>query len=97
MKRIEFYHVNWCPPCRNALNNIINPLKDKFGSLIEVIDCQNDPCRADKKKIDKLPLTILMDGTREIKRIVGIPNKEELERFLYDSNKSERRKSQYLN
>lgn len=87
MKKIEFYHVNWCPPCRNALKNVIEPLKEIYGNRIKIINCQDDPFKADKAKIDKLPVTILIDVT-EVKRIIGIPSKEELERFLNDSDQA---------
>lgn len=84
MKKISFFHATWCPPCRYMMKNVIDPLMKKYPNQIEIIDAQNEPYKADKMNVSKLPALIFFNGTEEIWRCVGLKSIERLEEFLRD-------------
>ena len=84
MKRIVFFHAVWCPPCRYMMKNVIGPLVKKYPNQIEIIDAQNEPYKADKMNVSKLPALIFFNESEEKWRCTGIKSIETLEDFLRD-------------
>ncbi len=84
MKKLIFFHASWCSPCKYMFKNVINRLNNKYPNQIEIVDVQNEPVEAEKRKVIRLPTCIIMNGSNEICRYEGIHDIEELEKYLYD-------------
>lgn len=75
---IDFY-ANWCGPCK-----MLSPILENFESNIKVIKIDTDEYEdlAREYGIMSIPTLVLIKNGREIKRNIGLIDKEELENFL---------------
>lgn len=78
MKVIRFT-ASWCGPCK-ALEMALNEIDDK--PPIEVFDIDEHPKYASEFGIRSVPTMIMTDGTTEVKRMVGLKQKSDLENWL---------------
>lgn len=84
--KLLFFHAAWCPPCKNAQKNVINPLKEKYSDLITEIDVDADWQTPKKYGVCQVPAVIILEKENEVYRKVGIPVLAELEAILNDSH-----------
>lgn len=78
----------WCPACIK-LNKFWNEIKNENDNLtFEELDIDMDEEEVLKYNVkDILPVIILLDNEKEIKRIIGEKTKEEINTFLKVDNK----------
>lgn len=80
MKLIKFY-ATWCEPCK-ALSSMIESMKDEISIPIEEVDIEKDMDAAVKYRVRGVPTMVIVDGDKEIRRQVGMLQKEQLKAFL---------------
>lgn len=65
MRKLIFFHASWCPPCRFYESQFISPLEEMVGAEhIERVDAWEEPWRAEKYLIERLPTVVLADGEK---------------------------------
>lgn len=79
---VDFY-AEWCPPCR-VLSPILEEIMEKYQDKIKIAKLNIDEGRALalEYNIMSVPTLIIFRNGKEIKRIVGLLAKEELEKVL---------------
>ena len=83
MRKLLFFHADWCKPCIFYEKQFITPLEERAGiDKIIRINAQNEPFKAEKYLIDKLPAVILLDGENVKMRRTGAINIDEIAGFL---------------
>ena len=80
MKVLKFF-ANWCTPCKKLSFNIYR-IKSEITCPVEEIDVQTNRELAEKYNITVLPTMILMDEDKEVRRILGVPQEQELRSFF---------------
>ena len=75
---VDFY-ANWCGPCK-----MLGPVLEKVESDIKVIKVDVDAFEdlAREYGVMSIPTIILFNEGKEIKRNIGLIDKERLEKFL---------------
>lgn len=77
---IDFW-ASWCGPCR-----MLSPIVDDVSEIIKIgkvnVDENNE--LANKFNIMSIPCLVLFKNGKEVKRTVGLINKEELLEFIKD-------------
>jgi len=80
---IDFW-APWCAPCRR-LSPMFDEFSERYGDSLRFARCnvdQNPRC-AKRFEIMSIPTLVLLDPSgREVDRIIGLPSKRRLERFL---------------
>lgn len=72
MRKLLFFHASWCPPCRFYDREIIMPLEKITGKdRIIRVSVQETPSQAEKYRVDKLPMMIILDNEEVILRSTG--------------------------
>lgn len=84
MRKLVFYHAEWCGPCRYAKKTVADPLKKSFPDMVELIDVQKDPVAAQKAGVTKLPAYQLIEDRRVDRLLVGGVDVGELRQWLED-------------
>lgn len=79
---VDFY-ADWCPPCR-AISLILEELNEKYKEKIKFakLDVSEEKKLALEYEVMSLPTLIIFKNGKEIKRIIGLTSKEELEKNL---------------
>lgn len=79
---VDFY-AEWCPPCR-VLSPMLEEIMEKYQDKIKIAKLNIDEGRALalEYNIMSVPTLIIFRNGKEIKRIVGLLAKEELEKVL---------------
>ncbi len=83
MSRLIVISAVWCPSCL-ILNKHLKKIKEEYSDL-EIIKLDYDLDDEEVEKYDvgkKLPVLILCDEDKEIRRIVGERTYEEIVKFL---------------
>lgn len=63
MRKLLFFHVSWCGPCKKFEREVISPLEKIVGAgCVERVDAWNEPWRADKYHVERLPTVVLLNG-----------------------------------
>lgn len=63
MRKLLFFYAPWCGPCKVYEREIITPLEKLAGpDRIQRIDAWNEPWRADKYHVERLPTVVLLNG-----------------------------------
>jgi thioredoxin 1 len=80
MKVLKFF-ANWCTPCKKLSFNI-HRIKNEITYSVEEINVETNKELALKFNITALPTMILMDEEKEVGRILGVPQEQELRSFF---------------
>lgn len=87
MRKLIFFHASWCPPCRFYENQFIAPLENLVGAdRIERIDAWQEPHRAEKYHVDRLPTVVLLDGDAVYMNRTGAIDVNEVANWLKGGN-----------
>ena len=75
---IDFY-ADWCGPCR-MMSPIIDEIADEMGEGIKVgkINVDDNQDLAMKYNVMSIPTIVIIKDGKEIKRFVGVQDKENL-------------------
>ena len=68
-----YFSAQWCCPCK-GLSPIMNEVSSQIS--VEKIDVDLDYERAQKYGVRNIPTVILVDGVTEVKRFVGVQQKQ---------------------
>lgn len=83
MKKLLFFHAPWCQPCNFYDREIITPLEQQIGAdRIVRVNAQEDPFRAEKYGVDKLPAIVILDGNKAVLRSTGGYTTEQLKEMI---------------
>ena len=76
----------WCPPCR-MLKPILEELEKNFSEKIKFtqVDIDQSPELAEKYEVMSVPTLIIFKNGQEIKRLIGLQNKRDLEKIVSES------------
>ncbi|MFN3301698.1 MAG: thioredoxin [Patescibacteria group bacterium] len=79
---VDFY-ADWCPPCR-VLSPILEELEGKYQDKIKFakVNVGEEQDLASNYKVISIPTLIIFKNGQEIKRMVGLLPKEDLEKIL---------------
>ena len=80
MKKLEFYHAEWCGPCR-IMKPVLTELKDA-GMSIRMYDIEEDSKKAREMGIMGVPTMIIYNGTEELTRLMGVQSKENIAYYM---------------
>jgi|APGre2960657373_1045057.scaffolds.fasta_scaffold38442_2 thioredoxin 1 len=80
MKVLKFF-ANWCKPCKKLSFNI-HCIKSEITYPVEEINVDTNRELAARYNISALPTMILIDDDKEVRRITGLPPKQELRSFF---------------
>lgn len=80
MKLLKFY-ADWCEPC-GIQSNIINSLSEKISISIENINIDLETDKASRWKVRGIPTLILLDENGEVKRHIGVLDKQNFLKFI---------------
>lgn len=88
MRKLLYFHADWCPPCRFYANTVILPLEKKIGChKIEKIDVQLNPQLAEKYCIERLPALVIVENENILLSRYGSLSANELEMYLKDNGR----------
>jgi len=77
--RVLRFTASWCQPCKM----LAKTLEDVNTNVpIEVIDIDDNSELAKDYGIRGVPTMVMLDGDTEVKRLVGMSQKKELENWL---------------
>ena len=83
MRKLLFFHAPWCSPCLFYVAQFIEPLEQIVGcDQIIRMNAQNEPFKAEKYRVDKLPTVILLDGNNVYMECTGAININKVARWL---------------
>jgi len=86
---VDFW-AGWCRPCK-IQHRMLEELTKETGGLFEVATVNVDDNRVISMKlgVQNIPMLILFDNNREIRRWVGLQNKELLLKSIRDTLKND--------
>jgi len=71
MKKVLMFSATWCGPCR-ASKPVFNGLKEsKTGYDYQIVDIDENPVMANNFQVTAVPTFVIMDGDREVNRVLG--------------------------
>jgi thioredoxin-like negative regulator of GroEL len=79
-----FFTSKICPACQKMAPVIKKLTED--GYQIETVDTRNDTKLAKQFKIDSIPVLIILEDQKEIKRLIGIVSEIEIRNILKKSS-----------
>lgn len=82
MKKLVVISAVWCPSCL-VMSKYLKQIKENYDLKIEKFDYDFDEEEIKKYNVDKkLPVLILIDNDKEIKRTTGEKDYKEIEEFI---------------
>ena len=79
MKKIYKFSATWCGPCKmlaKTLQNVNTEIE------IEEVDVDQNGGLAQQYKVRGVPTLVMIEDGIELKRVVGVKSKEELENWI---------------
>jgi len=82
IKLLDFF-ADWCGPCK-AMEPVFEELKKEYKGKVEFeeIDVDQDQERARKYGVMSIPTYIIVNGDKEVDRIMGAKPKAEFTKWL---------------
>jgi thioredoxin 1 len=79
MKKVLKFQASWCGPCK-----ILSSTLSKITTDVEIeeIDIEQNPTLTQQYKIRGVPTLVMVEDDVELKRVVGVKTKEELETWI---------------
>jgi thioredoxin 1 len=81
MKKVIRFTASWCAPCK-ALASILEEVKTDLP--IEVVDIDENKELAIQYRVRSVPTLVLVDESKELKRMTGVQAKNLVESWLND-------------
>jgi thioredoxin 1 len=81
MRVIYYFTADWCNPCKKV-KPIVEEINKDSTIKFQMIDVDSEIELAKRFEIMSVPTFILMDDGKEINRIIGAQNKENLLDFI---------------
>ncbi|MEG0323420.1 MAG: thioredoxin domain-containing protein [Raoultibacter sp.] len=73
MRKLVYFHVSYCGPCRSMLEKTIKPLKAEYPERVEIVDAMCAGEKLNEYSVgDKMPLTIVTNDEGECWRHEGV-------------------------
>ena len=79
MKKILKFSATWCGPCKMLAKT---PQSVQTEIEIEDIDIEQNPELTQQYRVRGVPTLVLLQDDVELKRVVGVKSKEELENWI---------------
>ena len=77
--RVIRFTASWCQPCKQLANILSEVEKNTF---IETIDIDEQSDVATEFGIRSVPTMVMLDGNIEVKRMIGLHTKKEIQEWL---------------
>ena len=81
MRKLFYFYENDCPGCSSKTDMITRVMKEKTTKFFEV-NCIEKRDLANYYKITHVPTFVIVDGSTEEKRHVGVMQEEQLIEFV---------------
>lgn len=81
MRAVYYFTADWCNPCKKVKPIVEEINKDSIVKF-QMIDVDSEIELAKRFEIMSVPTFILMDDGKEVNRIIGAQNKENLLDFI---------------
>ena len=79
MKKILKFSATWCGPCK-MLSKTLQSVQTEIE--IEDVDIEQNPELTQQYRVRGVPTLVLLQDDVELKRVVGVKSKEELENWI---------------
>lgn len=79
MKKVLKFSATWCGPCK-MLAKTLQSVQTEIE--IEEVDIEQNPELTQQYRIRGVPTLVLLQDDVELKRVVGVKSKEELENWI---------------
>lgn len=79
MRKVLKFSATWCGPCK-MLAKTLQTVQTEVE--IENVDIEQNPELTQQYRIRGVPTLVLLQDDAELKRIVGVKSKEELENWI---------------
>jgi len=82
MKKVLMFSASWCGPCRQA-KPVFSQLKESIQNVdFEIVDVDENPVMATNFGVSGVPTFVVMEGDKEVTRVVGGANVLKLKEIL---------------
>ena len=80
MKIVFYFTADWCGPCKKVRPVVEDMKKDGFE--FQMIDVDYEQLLVKRFEVKSVPTFILIEDGKEINRMSGAKNRQELEEFI---------------
>lgn len=81
MRHALYFTAEWCGPCKKV-RPIVEQINMDSASKFQMIDVDQNSELCEAYNIRSVPTFVLIEDSKEIKRMIGAKTKEELEDFI---------------
>jgi thioredoxin 1 len=81
MRAVYYFTADWCNPCKKV-KPIVEEINKDSTIKFQMIDVDSEIELAKRFEIMSVPTFILMDDGKEVARLIGAQNKENLLDFI---------------
>ena len=71
MKKVLMFSATWCGPCRMSKPVFTQLKESKQDYQYEIVDIDENPVMATNFGVTAVPTFVIMDGDREVNRVLG--------------------------
>jgi thioredoxin-like negative regulator of GroEL len=82
MRHIFYFTADWCHPCEKTRPIVEDLNRESVDVRFQIIDVDLEPNFAKNFEVRSVPTFIVMEHGREIKRVTGSQNKNQLEALM---------------
>lgn len=83
MRTVYYFTADWCQPCKRTKPIVEELNRDQAVARFQIIDVDDNMDLASTFMVTSVPTFILLDDSgKEINRIIGGKNRQELEDFI---------------
>ena len=81
MRVVYYFTADWCNPCKKT-RPIVEEINRETHTKFQIIDVDSELELTKRFEIRSVPTFILLEDGKEINRITGAQNKNQLENFI---------------